>query len=449
MIAPLMRRPLFLAAALLACAAGRAFASDTDQFGFGARPISMGNAFTALATDWTGAYYNPAAPAVAKSRTIGVGFSYGTYDLSYKSASPTLDDHAVERQAPLSAFTLGIASPLSTDQAEWLSRITAGIGLFLPTRGIVGVDVETAPGSPQFFLYGERRDKLSVMPFVSVRILPLDAQAGEGPTLAVGAGATVLADISGHFTFDLSATAARSVATDLKLAYDVAPNFGVFFWPLSYLSLGVAYRGELSLKADFDTQIIVDGTNLFPLKIEAVTLFQPQQVAAGAAFDPADWLTLALDLTWANWSAYNDAFITIRPVIPQADVSFHDIVIPRIGAEARFDYGLAARAGYYYQPSPIGKQTGATNLVDNDAHVISFGFGWTYWTQRDRMVREGEGAKVVKDEYAPFTIDLFFQWHHLIDQHVDKTPGSSPQTGDAFESGGDVFNVGIQLTIRT
>ena len=446
-----------VAAVVLGAQAVRA--SDTDQFGFGAKPISMGNAFTALATDWTGAYYNPAAPAVGKTRTIGAGFSYATYDLTYKSETGSTSsgsDHDVARQAPLSALTFGISSPLSTDQSELLSRIVPGIGVFLPTRGIVGIDVETAPGSPQYFLYGTRRDKLAVMPFVSVRILPLDNPAGqdgdhpEHPmTLALGGGATILSDISGHFTFDLSSTAARSVATDIKLAYTAAPNFGIYFWPLAGLSLGVTYRGKLALKADFDTQILVGSTNLFPLKIEAVTLFQPQQVAAGAAFDPVEWLTLALDVTWLNWSAYNDAFVTIRPVIPQADVKFSDIVIPRLGAEVRFDHGFAARAGYYFQPSPIGAQTGATNLVDNDKHVMSLGFGWTFWTERDRMVRDGEGAKLVKEEHDPVSIDAFFQWHHLLDQSVTKDPGASPQTGSFFDSGGDVFNFGIQLTIRT
>ena len=38
--------------------------------------------------------------------------------------------------------------------------------------------------------------------------------------------------------------------------------------------------------------VFVDGSNLFPLKIEAVTLFQPQQVAGGIALDPTDWPTI-------------------------------------------------------------------------------------------------------------------------------------------------------------
>jgi long-chain fatty acid transport protein len=293
-----------------------------------------------------------------------------------------------------------------------------------------------------------RRDKIAVMPAMSLRILPWD-DASEGPTLAIGGGATILADLSGDFVFDLSASAARSVATRVKLPYDAAPNLGIFFYPASFLSLGVAYRGELALKADFDVQIVVDGTNLFPLQLEAVTLFQPQQVALGIAVDPLDWLTLAVDLTWANWSAYDDAFITIRPVVPQAEIDFKDIWIPRLGVEVEPVKGWALRGGYYYQPTPVPDQKGATNLVDLDKHVLSLGLAWTWWTETERIVRTEEGPKIETADRAPLTIEAFFQWHHLVGESVDKVPGSSPQTGDSYEASGEIWNFGIQLSIRS
>ncbi len=441
-------RALLAAAAfaLAALAAPAARASDMDQFGFGARPISMGNAFTALATDFTGAYYNPAAPAASKNLSVGAGFSYGHYALEYTSETGP-NDADVEDQDALSAFTIGFSTPLDQEPDSFLSRFALALGLFLPTRAIVGAEIETAPGTPQYFLYGSRRDKIGITAAVAVRVLPIDP--GGEQILCVGGGATILADISGEFTFDLSASAARSVAVEQKLSHDAAPNFGIFFWPAPWISLGVAYRGELSLKADFDVQIVVDGTNLFPLVLEAVTLFQPQQVAAGVAVDPFEWLTVSFDVTWANWEAYEDPFVTIRPVVPQADVPFRDIWIPRLGVEVEPLHGVAIRGGYYYQRSPIPSQGGATNLIDLDKHVLSFGAGWTYWRKRDRVAREGDTAEIVSEDENPFSLDLFFQWHHLIDERVAKDPAASPQTGSFYEAGGDIFNVGFQITIRT
>jgi len=441
--------PAALAAtAALALAASRpARASDTDQFGFGARPISMGGAFTALATDWTGAYYNPGAPAASGALSAGIGMSYADYNMRFDSAAGTAD-RETERVEPLTGITLGISAPLSSDRSELLNRLTFTLGAFLPTRALVSASIETAPGSPQYYLYGLRRDKITFMPSMSVRILPFD-DAGDGPVLSVGAGATILADLSGQFTFDLSATAARSVAADVTLPYDAAPNVGIYFWPVNWISMGVAYRGALSLKADFDVQIVVDGTNLFPLQLEAVTLYQPQQIQGGVAIDPVDWLTIAADVGWYNWAAYDDVFITIRPVVPQVDTGFKDIVIPRLGVELEPVKGWTARAGYYYQPTPVPSQTGATNLIDLDKHVFSLGFGWTWWTEGERIVRDAEGPRIETVERNPISIDAFVQWHHLIPDSVDKVPGSSPQTGDSYDASGEIWNFGIQITIRS
>jgi len=387
---------------------------------------------------------SPAPTTTRPRRPPRAGFSYADYNLEFRSQTGRYD-HDASRITPLSAITLGIAASLSREPDEFLSRVAVSLGLFAPTRVIVGAEVETSPGTPQYFLYGERRDKLGVMPAVAFRILPLDPEGTQ--TLALGFGATILADVGGEFTFDLSTTAARSVAADLKLHHDVAPNVGLFYWPVPWLSIGLAYRGQLSLKAEFDVQIVVDGTNLFPLELEAVTLYQPQQLAGGVAIDPLDWLTLALDVTWSNWSAYEDPFVTIRPIIPQADVEFEDIFVPRVGVEIEPLLGLALRTGYYYQASPLPSQAGSTNLVDLDKHVVSFGLGWTYWTTRSRVGRSGEEA-IVEETVSPFTFDAFFQWHHLLEERVEKDTASSPQTGSFYEAEGEIYNFGLQMTFR-
>ncbi len=117
-----------LAAAAAALAAPAARASDMDQFGFGARPISMGDAFTALATDFTGAYYNPAAPAASKNLSVGAGLSYGHYALEYTSETGP-NDADVERQDALSAFTIGFSTPIDQEPDSFLSRFALALGL--------------------------------------------------------------------------------------------------------------------------------------------------------------------------------------------------------------------------------------------------------------------------------------------------------------------------------
>ena len=70
-----MKRLLLLAAALLP---GVALAENYDPYPIGPRASGMGGAFTAIADDAAGVYYNPAAPADTTSETISLSTSlYG------------------------------------------------------------------------------------------------------------------------------------------------------------------------------------------------------------------------------------------------------------------------------------------------------------------------------------------------------------------------------------
>jgi long-chain fatty acid transport protein len=67
-----------------------------------------------------------------------------------------------------------------------------------------------------------------------------------------------------------------------------------------------------------------------------------------------------------------------RPSAPQ-DPGFRDRIQPRIGVEyvtlKRSGFELPVRAGYVYEKSPVPPQTGASNSLDTDRHVLSAGVG--------------------------------------------------------------------------
>ncbi|GIW73356.1 MAG: hypothetical protein KatS3mg102_2898 [Planctomycetota bacterium] len=444
-------RGLAGAAVLAGLGAAAARASDLDQFGFGARGAAMGSAMSGVATEFDATYYNPAGLALARDSAVVLGFSYAGYLFDYESeARGRAADERTERQQPLSAFTLGLNARLGRE--GWPGRLGVGFGLFLPTRQLVGTQVQTAPGEPQFFLYGERRDKVGVLPAVAVRILPWQGEEGT-PKLSLGLGATVLSDLQGSFVFDLSgASTEPAVRTEIKLTHDVAPNAGIFFVPAPWLTLGVAYRGELSLKAELPVTIDLDGDGVgdFPLDLEAVTLFQPQQLALGLAIDPVPALTIALDLTWQNWSAFEDPFITVRPVLGQTDPDFDDALVPRAGIEWRASDAVALRAGYWFQPTPIPEQRGETNLLDNDKHVFTLGVGWTWWSTHERFFRSPDGTIQARSEdRRVLSLDAFVQWHHLVERRVDKRdPAASGGVGASHRHGGEILHGGVQLAVH-
>lgn len=449
-MSPMWQRLFFVLSVLFALPGG-ALASNLDQFGVGARGMALGSAVAATTTSWDAAYYNPGGLGMALENTLVGGFSYADYSLKFKTEQRTAkQDNDTERQTPLSAYTLGFSTKLSDDPDDLLARAGFGFLLWTPTRQVFGIEMQTSPGQPQYFLLGGRRDKIAVLPGVGIRILPASA-TDEGVQLGIGFGVTFLADLKGDFIFDLSNNAVTDVNVHQTLAFDMSPNVGLYCMPTPWLSLGLVYRGKLSLKADIAVVIDLDGDGVgdFPLDMEAVALFQPDQIVAGMAIDPIDHLTLSFDLTFQRWSAFKDPFSTIAPIIGQTDPHFKDVVIPRFGLEYWASEAVALRAGYYFQPSPIPDQHGATNLIELDKHVFSLGAGYTIWRYVEVFERMGNTIVAIEKEQRPVSVDIFLQWHAHENVTVHKNdPNTSGGVGNFYRAGGSIWNAGMQVTFR-
>jgi long-chain fatty acid transport protein len=122
-------------------------------------------------------------------------------------------------------------------------------------------------------------------------------------------------------------------------------------------------------------------------------LFSPRQVALGVAKELGCWV-LTADLTWVQWSRFPSPSATvdisldlgalgdqfrIPPIDRPIPADFHDIFVPRLGAEFTPldgpDFGLTLRGGYGWEPSPAPEQPGTTNYIDSDKHT--FAIGWS------------------------------------------------------------------------
>jgi long-subunit fatty acid transport protein len=104
-------------------------------------------------------------------------------------------------------------------------------------------------------------------------------------------------------------------------------------------------------------------------------------------------LSLGVDGAWEHWSATPALVPDITIILPKTltdlgfnktvvsktiDMGFSDTFVARIGAEYLMLERLRLRAGYVYRPTPTPAQTGQTNFLDTDAHLISVGAGWTF-----------------------------------------------------------------------
>lgn len=357
-------RLLPLSLILTAAAAGPARGNPFDTYGYGSRAIALGGAATAAAADADAVYYNPAALARVRALAVSLGVLVADDFLEQ-------DDHPVDLPATM-LVEIGLAAPLPLGRAL-KDRLFVGVALALPTTELL--DVEQPDDEAVWFpFWGGRNRRLVLATTFAGRITDW---------LSVGAGFSLLASVSGQVAVDVEGSGENAI--DVSSAYDVAALAGLLVEPLPWLALGVTYRGAQHATIDLPVNVqVAAGVPPVHARVTAPAFALPHEVALGAALRPLAGLTVALDVTWYDYSAfrygspdiavYDDAGAVVREfrATPQR---FRDVWAPRGGVEWFPASWLALRGGYAWVPSPVPAQTGRTNLLDADRHVVGLGVG--------------------------------------------------------------------------
>lgn len=377
------RRLAVLTAVVVCSTATVAAANPVDAFGLGARSTALGSAATAIVDDFSANYYNPAALAADPRMRLEFGYSYLKPTLTINGGDLGVDEHR--------GFQGGFVLPGSV----FGHRLAFSVGLFLPDRLITRIRA-LPQRQPRFALYDNRPQRLVLSASLAFQILD---------DLYVGAGLTFLShtrgklDIAGQVGFTDTEETNLRASLDEDLVAVRYPTVGVLYTPGNW-RFGATYREQFALQLDLEVLVHGDIVESGQVTIEDASfqlfsfnhnLFSPRQLSLGAAYDAGCWL-VSVDLTWAQWSRFPSptATVDVELAIPGLPLDipppdkpsppdFHDIFIPRIGAEVLVvDHdvvGLRLRGGYFYEPTPAPPQRGITNYVDTDKHGFSAGFG--------------------------------------------------------------------------
>jgi len=343
-------------------------------FGFGPKAIGMGNAFTAVADDFTAAWYNPAGMTQSNNLQFGFGYQYVKPFMKVNGESRRIQDNH--------SLAVGVSTLIPF--SAWLEeRIYAGIAFYMPWDLVFGIKVPL-PMEPQWvLLHNEPRD-ITIVPAVAVKI---------HPALSVG-GSVILSDNTfGSFEATLTPENEAVLEVNQDLPTTFSPSAGLLFrpgeiWPgLAGFRFGFVWQDDFLIEYKFMPLI---GIGYIPLKInfEAKNLYQPMRFITGVSYAPNPDLLFALDLSFNLWSRMPDPNLTssfdfrfpIFPVTFAPTMSypprFKDTLVPRVGAQFRvYDteaMEVSLRAGYSYEPSPVPPQTGVTSYLDGDKHIFSF-----------------------------------------------------------------------------
>lgn len=139
-------------------------------------------------------------------------------------------------------------------------------------------------------------------------------------------------------------------------------NAGLYYQASDALSLGVNYRSKVAMEmedGDADFTVTSALSSAFPpnTKFNA-ELPLPANLTFGAAYKVNKSLTLAADLQYVFWDAYQELVFDFEPNTPQLQDSYNlrkyeNTLIYRLGAEYVLSEKLIVRAGAYYDETPI------------------------------------------------------------------------------------------------
>ena len=410
-----------------------------DEYGASPKSIAMGQAFTAIADDFSAAYYNPAGLTQTKGIVeMSMGGFYAQQNATaVMEYVPFRHDNdmpsEITGQRANKGFIIGIASSLDVPSLvkayPWFRRFAFGMVFWLNYPELLIYDTGPEPYRPHFFRYDEGFALMAMVASVAFEVTPwLSLGGGAFMSQKTYSRQEVYSALNHMGTipgWPADEVFGSRLSIWSKAEIVVVPTLGLLFKPpvkslQDRLSLGISWRKESKSHHARGPLIVNVGIedpdgepteigwrNFVSTTLSSIVGFQPQQLTVGLAGQPTKRLSLAVDVTWKEYSEY----VTYGDVKP--DPPFEDTIVPRFGVEYAFDPRfssrwlswmalIAIRGGYYFEPTPVSSADKSHNIFDTDQDVVSTGF------QIDFPIMQGRILS---------SIEAYFQYHLLRDRH--------------------------------
>jgi long-subunit fatty acid transport protein len=381
--------------------------------------MALGNAMAAISEGWESVHYNPAALALSHDVEFSIGVFSAIPNITTEVATPPDPDPRQPIRKPLELQNItgpafGFVLPIERLTPKRLPMPWAiGMGCFIPRQTLTTTRV-IKEGFPYDVIFQERNETLAFNFGISTRI-----------TSAVYLGLGLISQIKTTVELLYTPYDARALESEARLT---TPSFlgGILVRPLERLRLGLVYRqkSEIGSIRSFSFRFGEPGQVLYVLG------YAPENMSFGAAYRITERFRISGELTWYRWSAYTGVFD--RPLEP----SFDDILVPRIGLLYRITRKLEARAGFYYEPTPVTNQATGMYPFGNDRFVPSIGVGYTFPAPWGILAK-------------PLSVDAYFQYHILAEKEFTRDVPLNPGAANPdLTSSGSVFSLGLELTFR-
>lgn len=332
----------------------------------GQKQQGMGNTGTAFIQDGAAAFYNPGGVSFLKENSVQIGGSPVISKGVYRDAASSVQS---ETKSPVSwpfaaygvwgpkqskfKFALAAYTPFgstATWQDGWTGRfITTNLKLFsVFIQPTVSYKINDKWGVGAGFVYGIGHVELA-------KDLPVQDQAGKYGS----------AKLNGN-------------------ANGVGFNAGVYYKPTQKFSVGLTYRSQVNMKVNsgtVDFSVPASLSSNFPNGPFSSKLPLPKVITLGFAYVATQKLTLALDINYIGWKAYDTLSFDYEkntPVVQdtKSPRDYKNTFAFRAGGQYKINEKLDARLGIAYQLTPIKNGYVTPEVPDANRFVYSAGVGY-------------------------------------------------------------------------
>ncbi len=253
--------------------------------------------------------------------------------------------------------------------AKVVDDVAVGVGVYTPFGSSVKWDQDW---NGRYLIQEISLQTIFIQPTVSYRV---NDHFGIGAGLSIATGSVDLtravpSPINGQFNMSGSTVA-------------LGFNVGVALQPTENLKIGVDYRSKMTMKIEDGDAKFSDIPQALAGSFPASGNFSaelplPANLDAGIAWDISEKFTLAAEVNYIFWSAYDSLIIDFKVnnellADSRNPRSYKNSLIPRLGGEYRINDWITARAGIYYDPTPTNEKYFTPETVSLNTLAFTFG----------------------------------------------------------------------------
>lgn len=363
-------KKLILASMIATLMTGSIFASGFQLNEFGARSMSMGGAFTAIANDPSAIFINPAGISQIEGTQISFGSNIIKLKSEFRGILPSVTEYKLKDQTFTPVF-LEVTHRLTDD-------LTFGFGVGNP----FGLGTKWDDNWIGRYVTTEINIEIfSFTPVVAYKLLDNDGQF-----LSLSAGLSYnYADVDIKKNVNLSPFSqdgkVEISGNDGALGYTA----GILYKPFKDLSIGASYKGQVKYEFDASTKRSAPEQLIAKLPIgkTEAKLTTPANLNVGIAYNVTPSLLVSADYQWVGWSSYdslNMKFTDPSSLVKEAKSgrNYSDSYIIRLGAEYKVNSDIAVRGGLYYDKSPVSDEKLDPTLPDANRIGYNIGLGYKF-----------------------------------------------------------------------